>query len=63
MRRYQVEEPYEQLKAFTRGKQIDKTMLHQFIEGLNIPDDAKKSLLALTPETYIGCAAELAKRI
>ena len=63
MRRYQLDEPYEQLKAFTRGKQIDQTMLHDFIHSLDIPTDAKKSLLALTPDTYIGCAAELAKRI
>lgn len=63
MRRYQLENPYEQLKAFTRGKHIDKKMLHEFIQGLPLPDDVKKELLALTPSNYIGAAALLAKRI
>lgn len=63
MRRYQLEEPYEQLKNFTRGKQIDQAMLHDFIRGLPLPADVQNQLLALTPTTYLGCAAELAKRI
>lgn len=63
MRRYKMEEPYEKLKAFTRGKQIDKTMLHEFIEQLDLPSPVKKELLSLTPETYIGAACDLAKQI
>lgn len=63
MRRYQLKQPYEQLKAFTRGKVIDKQILHQFINGLALPKDVKEKLLALKPEDYIGYAEELAKRI
>lgn len=63
MRRYRLEEPYEKLKAFTRGKHITKAMLHEFIETLTLPKDVKKELLALTPSTYIGCAHLLANRI
>ncbi len=63
MRRYQVPEPYEKLKAFTRGKHIDKAMLHEFIQQLDLPEKVKVQLLALTPESYIGAAGELAKEI
>lgn len=63
MRRYQLDEPYEQLKTFTRGKMIDKEILHQFINKLTLPKDVKEKLLALKPEDYIGYAEELAKRI
>lgn len=63
MRRHGLQQPYEQLKAFTRGKKIDKDMLHQFINSLALPEKVKKQLLALTPGSYIGYAAELAKRI
>ena len=64
MRRYGLPDPYEQLKALTRGKgRIDRQLLHTFILGLNIPSEAKEQLLALTPATYIGLAAELARRI
>ncbi len=63
MRRYQLEQPYEKLKAFTRGKQIDKAALQKFINGLALPKDIKQQLLDLTPEKYTGYAAELAKRI
>ena len=63
-RRYGVPEPYEQLKALTRGKRgITRESLHAFIDALAIPDDARARLKALTPATYIGDAAELAKRI
>lgn len=63
MRRYGIENPYEQLKELTRGKGgINKASLHSFINTLNIPDAAKQSLLALTPANYIGKATELAKR-
>jgi adenylosuccinate lyase len=64
MRRYGVENPYEQLKALTRGKGgISKASLAAFIQGLAIPDDAKKLLLEMTPASYTGKAAELARRI
>lgn len=64
MRRYGIENPYEQLKELTRGKGgINKDSLHVFISGLTIPHDAKVALLALTPASYIGKATELAKHI
>lgn len=63
MRRYNVEEPYEKLKALTRGKGITKDGLHQFIDTLEIPDSAKQQLRALTPANYIGNAVSQAKKI
>lgn len=63
MRRFGIEQPYEQLKAFTRGKKIDKMLLQEFIAGLALPDDVKKQLQALTPGNYVGYARELAKKI
>lgn len=63
MRRYGIENPYEQLKELTRGKGgINKESLHAFVETLTIPAKAKQYLLDLTPANYIGKAAELAKR-
>jgi adenylosuccinate lyase len=60
MRRYGIENPYEQLKELTRGKGgINKESLHTFISTLKIPADAKTALLALTPANYIGKATEL----
>jgi len=64
MRRYGLPDPYEQLKALTRGKQgVTRESLRVFIEGLAIPAEAKSRLAALTPATYIGDAADLARRI
>ena len=64
MRRYGVANPYEQLKALTRGKSgITQETLHQFIAGLNIPEAEKNRLLAMTPQSYTGKAPELALRI
>jgi adenylosuccinate lyase len=64
MRRYGVPNPYEQLKALTRGVTgMTRESLHAFIDGLAIPPDAKARLKSLTPATYIGKAAELAKRV
>ncbi|MGJ0535037.1 MAG: adenylosuccinate lyase [Methylocystis sp.] len=64
MRRYGVENPYEQLKALTRGKGgITKEALHEFIGGLAIPEEAKQGLLEMTPASYIGKAENLARRI
>ena len=63
MRRYAVPNPYEQLKDLTRGKGITREALQHFIATLAIPDPEKKRLLAMTPSSYIGKAAELARRI
>jgi adenylosuccinate lyase len=63
MRRYGIPNPYDKLKDMTRGKKIDRESLHEFIRALNIPDEAKAGLLALTPWNYTGKAAELARGI
>ncbi len=63
MRRFNIENPYEKLKELTRGQTISEETLRVFIERLEIPEEAKKALLALRPETYLGKAAELAKRV
>ena len=63
MRRHGLPEPYEQLKALTRGKGITRETLQAFITGLALPDADKQRLLALTPATYIGVADKLAKDI
>jgi adenylosuccinate lyase len=63
MRRYGLPEPYEQLKALTRGKGITRESMRQFIEQLAIPEAERQRLLALAPWTYTGKAAELARRI
>lgn len=62
MRRYDIPEPYEKLKALTRGKDgINQADLAVFIESLDLPDQVKASLKDLTPATYIGLAVELTK--
>ncbi|MDX8391337.1 MAG: adenylosuccinate lyase [Mariprofundaceae bacterium] len=63
MRRYGLPNPYEQMKELTRGKGIDAETMRGFVSGLDIPEDAKQRLLALTPATYIGSAADQAKAI
>ncbi|HCN71203.1 MAG: adenylosuccinate lyase [Pusillimonas sp.] len=63
MRRYGLPQPYEQLKALTRGKGITQQALTEFIQALDLPEDARQRLLALTPRNYIGLAAELARKI
>jgi adenylosuccinate lyase len=63
MRRYGLENPYEQMKALTRGKGITPEALRAFVEGLNIPEDAKMRLLALTPAGYTGNAEQQARDI
>jgi len=63
MRRYAIEEPYEKLKALTRGKGINQETLKNFIEQLEIPESARKQLLDLTPATYTGNAEQQAKEI
>ncbi|AHE66762.1 adenylosuccinate lyase [Legionella oakridgensis] len=61
MRRYQIPNAYEQLRDLTRGQTIEGHRLQQFIQSLDIPSEAKDSLLAMTPETYTGLAAQLVK--
>jgi adenylosuccinate lyase len=64
MRRYGLPEPYEQLKALTRGRSgMTPDAIRAFVASLALPDDAKQRLLALTPATYVGLAGELARRI
>jgi adenylosuccinate lyase len=63
MRRYNVEEPYEKLKALTRGQTITRELMLQFVETLEIPEEAKKLLRNLTPASYIGNAVDQAKDI
>lgn len=63
MRRYNIEKPYEKLKELTRGNTITKETLATFIDTLEIPEEEKVRLAALTPASYIGNAADQAKRI
>ena len=63
MRRHGVPDAYEKLKAISRGKRLDRKQLAAFVKALPIPAGAKRRLLALTPGTYTGLAAELARRI
>ncbi|SDB04671.1 Adenylosuccinate lyase [Pseudidiomarina indica] len=56
MRRYGIEQPYEKLKELTRGKRVDQAAMADFIQGLELPAEAKERLLALTPAAYIGRA-------
>jgi adenylosuccinate lyase len=63
MRRYGIEQPYEKLKAFTRGKAITRDAMIEFIETLELPQSAKDELNAMTPASYVGNAAAQAKAI
>lgn len=63
MRRYNVEQAYEKLKALTRGQAINRDTIKAFVDTLDIPDSAKAELQTLTPANYTGNAAEQAKRI
>ncbi len=62
-RRHGVAGAYEKLKAVSRGKRLDRKQLADFVRRLPIPAAEKKRLLALTPASYTGLAAKLAKRI
>jgi len=63
MRRYNIEKPYEKLKDLTRGKTMSPEVIKNFVETLEIPEQAKAELRALTPGTYIGNAVEQAGNI
>ena len=63
MRRYGIEQPYEKLKALTRGQRVDQAGMQAFIDGLELPDPVKQSLKSLTPQSYIGNAAEQARKV
>lgn len=63
MRRYNIEEPYEKLKALTRGQTINRETLSTFVDTLDMPEQAKAELKELSPATYIGNAIEQAKNI
>jgi adenylosuccinate lyase len=63
MRRFGLPQPYEQLKKFTRGAPMTRELMQGFIANLEIPESEKQRLLAMTPGSYTGMAAELAKRV
>uniref|UniRef100_A0A7S4BEL0 Adenylosuccinate lyase n=2 Tax=Chrysotila carterae TaxID=13221 RepID=A0A7S4BEL0_CHRCT len=63
MRVHGVESPYEKLKELTRGQRVNAEGMRKFVESLEIPQDAKERLLALTPANYLGHAAALARAI
>ncbi len=63
MRRYGIEQPYEKLKALTRGQRVDRETLRAFIADLAIPEEARQHLLALTPASYTGNAAAQARKV
>jgi adenylosuccinate lyase len=63
MRRYGVDKPYERLKELTRGQRVSHETLRRFVEGLDLPAEAKEAILALTPAGYTGNAAAQAKTV
>ena len=63
MRRYGIADPYEKLKALTRGQAVTRELLAEFITRLDIPEPEKQRLLALTPGSYLGLAAELGRDV
>jgi adenylosuccinate lyase len=63
MRLHGLPEPYEQLKAFTRGQPMTRELMQGFIAGLALPQAEKERLLAMTPAAYTGAAAALARRV
>ena len=63
MRRYGIEQPYEKLKALTRGQEMSRDVIRAFVAELDIPEGARKALLALTPASYIGNAVAQAEAI
>ncbi len=63
MRRYGIEKPYEKLKELTRGQAMSREVIQAFVNNLDLPQDAKDGLLALTPANYIGNAEAQARAI
>ena len=63
MRKHGIEQPYEKLKALTRGQSITQASLQEFVRSLGLPDEARDELMAMTPGSYTGHAAKLAKEI
>ena len=63
MRRYGIEKPYEKLKELTRGKRVDQAGMQAFVDQLDMPQEAKDALKALTPANYIGNAVQQAKQV
>ena len=61
MRRYGVADAYDQLKALTRGKVIDRSRVGEILDGIDLPDEARIKLADLTPHSYVGLAAELTR--
>jgi adenylosuccinate lyase len=62
MRRYGIANPYERLKELTRGKPVDRALLTELIDALEIPEDAKERLRRLEPAAYLGNAATQARK-
>ena len=63
LRRYGIEQPYEKLKALTRGQDMSREVIQAFVAGLDIPEAARRALLELCPATYTGNAAAQAQAI
>ena len=63
MRRYGIERPYEKLKELTRGQEMTREVIRDFIDRLDVPEQVRKELLALTPGSYTGNAAAQARQI
>ncbi|ADP66657.1 adenylosuccinate lyase [Buchnera aphidicola] len=63
MRRYGIKNAYEKLKKLTRGKEINRNVIHTFISSLNIPEEEKKRLKNMTPFNYIGAASQIINEI
>ena len=63
MRRYGIEEPYEKLKQLTRGQDMSKEVIQAFVKALDVPEEARKTLLSLTPADYVGNAVAQAQDI
>lgn len=63
MRRYGIEKPYEKLKELTRGKKVNQQIIAEFVDNLDLPDNAKAELKAMTPASYIGQAIQLTELI
>ena len=63
MRRYGVDQPYEKLKALTRGQQINAQIIREFVQTLDIPDHARQQLIDMTPDSYIGKADVQAREV